>query len=523
MAAPVEKGQILAGKYRVERVLGEGGMGVVVAATDTQLERMVAIKFLLPEYAGHGEAAERFMREARAAVKIQSEHIARVIDVNKMDNGSPYMVMEHLQGGDLSQVLEKHGQLSVEDAVSYVIQACDAIAEAHSYGIVHRDLKPANLFLAKQPDGSSKVKVLDFGISKNTITAADGTDPSLTRTSSMMGSPLYMSPEQMRSTKDVDARTDIWALGVILYELLTARLPFDASSIPELSAKILLEDPDPVNRDDVPKALENIIQRALSKSPAQRFPTVAEFAVAISPYGGKRTRGNVERISRILSAAGMSDSVFSMPPTMPPASPDALDVTRIDGDSVGAASPHPHAGTVSQWGRTNGPEITQQKSGMGIWIGAAATTAALIGGGAYFSMSSGGPTEPSALAQPIASAGAATSEASGPVVEPVKPEADTRDSVIAEKSDAADEEAATAESQAPAVDETKAPTTPSDSTTTPTPTTPSGSTTTPTPAPKPVVRTPRPAKSPAARPVPQPAPKNSPKKTSLKDKFGSRK
>src|SRR5258708_827003 len=219
MSAPLTQGDILAGKYRVEQVLGKGGMGVVVAATDTQLERRVAIKFLLPEYAEHKEASQRFLREARAAVKIHSEHVARVIDVGTMENGAPYMVMEYLQGTDLAGTLDERVTLPVEEAVAYVLEACDAIAEAHSVGIVHRDLKPANLFLASQPDGSIKIKVLDFGISKAMMTTT-GMDPSLTRTTSMMGSPLYMSPEQMRSAKHVDPRTDVWALGVILYESL---------------------------------------------------------------------------------------------------------------------------------------------------------------------------------------------------------------------------------------------------------------------------------------------------------------
>ncbi len=511
MAAPVEKGQILAGKYRVERVLGEGGMGVVVAATDTQLERKVAIKFLLPEYAEHGEAGARFMREARAAVKIQSEHIARVIDVNKMENGSPYMVMEYLEGGDLSQIIEKRGPVPVADAVTYVIQACDAIAEAHSYGIVHRDLKPANLFLAKQPDGSSKVKVLDFGISKNTIAAADGTDPSLTRTSSMMGSPLYMSPEQMRSTKDVDARTDIWALGVILYELLTARLPFDASSIPELSAKILLEDPDPIQREDVPKALENIIQRTLSKNPSGRFPSVAEFSMAIAPYAGKRTRGNIERISRILSAAGMSESQFSMPPTMPPASPEELDVTRIGDETTGGAhSARAHSGTVGQWGRTNGPDTDEKKSsGAGVWIGVAAAAIALVGGGAFFVMSPAG--EPAAAA-PLTPTPANTGEATeaiepGPKVEPVRPDPAQAQNVAS--SDDNDDAKQDTPEETPVEPTTEATAPPSK--------VPVVS------KPKPVIAAPRPSPKAVATPAPKPAPRNSPKKSSLKDKFGSRK
>ncbi|HEU5073958.1 MAG TPA: protein kinase [Polyangiaceae bacterium] len=315
MGSPVEVGNILAGKYRVERTIGAGGMGVVVEATDTRLERRVAIKFLLPDYAEHGEAASRFMREARAAVKIKSDHTARVIDVGTMENGSPYMVMEYLEGADVAQILERDGVLSVEDAALYIIQACEAVAEAHSHGIVHRDLKPANLFLAQQPDGSLRIKVLDFGISKVADTQLEH---SLTRTSSMMGSPLYMSPEQMRSTRSVDLRTDIWALGVIFYEMVTGSLPFIANSVPELSAKVLLEAHEPLSsrRPDLPLALERVVTRALCKNASERYPSIAEFALELLPFAPHRARHNVERISKVLCAAGLSTSRFkaSVPP-----------------------------------------------------------------------------------------------------------------------------------------------------------------------------------------------------------------
>jgi serine/threonine-protein kinase len=284
VTTPLEPGRVLAGKYRVERQLGEGGMGVVIAATDIQLERRVAVKFLLPEYSAHEEAAKRFLREARAAVRIQSEHVARVIDVGTLETGAPYMVMEYLEGSDLSAVIEERGPLPVGEAVGHVLEACDAIAEAHSYGIVHRDLKPANLFLARQPDGSSRIKVLDFGISKAMMGSGSGIDHSLTRTSSLMGSPLYMSPEQMKSAKNVDPRTDIWALGVILYELLSGAPPFAAESIPELSAKILLEETAPMGavRSDVPPELEAVMRKALAKVPERRRPEVQQLISLIN-------------------------------------------------------------------------------------------------------------------------------------------------------------------------------------------------------------------------------------------------
>ncbi|HEY3500068.1 MAG TPA: serine/threonine-protein kinase, partial [Polyangiaceae bacterium] len=214
-------GQVLAGKYAVERVLGRGGMGVVVAAQHLQLFHHVAIKLMLPEVAANSEAVLRFVREARAVTRIKSEHVVRVSDVGTLDSGEPFMVMEYLEGADLGALLLQRGPLPIAEAAEYVLQACDAIAEAHALGIIHRDLKPPNLYLSRRADGSPVVKVLDFGISKAQTAAGDA----MTRTSALMGSPLYMSPEQMTSSRDVDPRSDIWSLGIILYKLVSGRLP----------------------------------------------------------------------------------------------------------------------------------------------------------------------------------------------------------------------------------------------------------------------------------------------------------
>jgi eukaryotic-like serine/threonine-protein kinase len=318
--AGVQPGDVLAGKYRVERVLGRGGMGVVVAAHHIQLDEKVALKFLLPEALGNAEAVARFAREARAAVKIKSEHVASVKDVGTLPNGAPYIVMEYLEGGDLATWLRQRGPLPIEQAVEFVLQACVAVADAHALGIVHRDLKPANLFCVRRSDGQLSIKVLDFGISKMTDTSSLASG-SGTRTSALMGSPFYMSPEQMRSSRDVDAQTDIWALGVILFELMSGRPAFQAETVTELAIKVANERTPSVRgfRPDVPSALEAILFKCLEKDRRRRYRNVAELAVALLEFAPKRAKASVERIAGIVQAAGLSASALELPPSPQPA------------------------------------------------------------------------------------------------------------------------------------------------------------------------------------------------------------
>jgi len=298
---PVTPGDVLVGKYRVDRLLGVGGMGVVVAATHLQLDQKVALKFMLPAGLAHPSLVERFAREARSAVRLRSDHVARVLDVGTLESGSPYMVMEYLEGNDLGAIIEKQGPMAVEMAVDCVLQACDAVAEAHSLGIVHRDLKPRNLFLTVRNDGRGLVKVLDFGISKDKAVS----DMSLTRTSEVIGSPNYMSPEQLKSSKGADERSDIWALGVILYELLTGQVPFPAESVTQLTAMVLTEMPRAVDQlqPQIPRELARTVERCLQKDPAMRFASVAELAAALQRFAPADTRELANRIARIASGS----------------------------------------------------------------------------------------------------------------------------------------------------------------------------------------------------------------------------
>ncbi len=285
-SSPVVLGEIIADKYQIEGVIGEGGMGVVVSAWHLGLRQRVAIKLLLADGGQIEQAAlERFQREARAAARIRSEHVCRVIDVGMLPAGTPYLVLEYLDGCDLADELTRRGKLPVEETLGYVLEACEALAEAHVAGIIHRDLKPANLFLSRRRDGSRCLKLLDFGVSKS-IEEGSLAQFSLTKTSAIVGSPLYMSPEQLNSAKDVDARTDIWALGALTYELIAGRPPFFGESIPQLVSQVLHNEPPTFKELGVnaPEGLEEVLRKAMNKPRDQRYPTVAAFAEALAPY-----------------------------------------------------------------------------------------------------------------------------------------------------------------------------------------------------------------------------------------------
>ena len=275
--APVLPGQVIGGKYEVEWTIGAGGMGVVVAAWHEVLRQRVAIKFPTPELRQASEPRERLIREARACARLRSEHAVRLLDVGTLDDGSPYVVMEYLSGRTLAERLREDGPLPVAEAVDTIIQVCEALEEAHLAGIVHRDLKPSNLFETQRFDGSRLVKVLDFGIAKSAALSGEA----LTSTRGVMGSPGYMAPEQLRSTRDVDARADIWSLGVTLHELITGELVPLGGELSRIE----------------PPALARVVRRCLEQDPARRFQTARELVAALASYGGSVSRGIALRLS----------------------------------------------------------------------------------------------------------------------------------------------------------------------------------------------------------------------------------
>ncbi|MEM6786612.1 MAG: serine/threonine-protein kinase [Myxococcota bacterium] len=307
LGANVRSGEVVNGKYRLQRVLASGGMGVVVKAHHLALDEPVAMKFLTPGERRNEASLVRFEREARAAFRLQSEHVCRIYDVGRHGE-LPFMVMEYLEGRDLGRILERQTPHATADAVGLVLQALEAVAEAHAHGIVHRDLKPENLFMARRPDGRPILKVLDFGLSKRHADAAadepGGRERTVTRTQQIMGTPEYMAPEQWMSARDVGPASDQWSLGVILYELLTGLQPFAEENVAQLCARVLRGEVEPIGsyRHDVPAALEAAVRRTLAKDPEERYPHLGAFAAAIAPFGhAPEAMVRQRRIERMLN------------------------------------------------------------------------------------------------------------------------------------------------------------------------------------------------------------------------------
>ena len=360
----VAVGDVIAGKYRVERVLGQGGMGMVVAATHIDLDQLVAIKFLLPAAAENTSAVERFAREARASAKLRSDNVVHVTDVGTFDSGEPFIVMEYLEGQDLGQLLRAGGALAIDDAVDYILQVCAALAEAHGAGIIHRALKPANLFLAERQDTAPVVKVVDFGISK--VTAAIPTGK-ITNTRDLMGSPLYMSPEQLSLSHAIDGRSDIWSLGIILYELVAGNPPFEDEGLPQLCTAVLVRPAPPIERADLAPGLAAVISKCLEKEAAGRYANVGELATALAEFAPERSAPTLARIHRLVEVTepttGAAGAASARSAKTPPVGREVVT--------------GPHGQTASPWAATEMKPASA--SGKRAWVVGAVVIAAVIG------------------------------------------------------------------------------------------------------------------------------------------------
>ena len=408
----IHEGSVLAGKYRVLRIIGTGGMGTVVAAHHIQLDERVALKFLLPSSIGNLEAVARFMREARTAFKIKSEHVARVTDVGQLENGSPYIVMEYLEGMDLADWLTTHGAMAIPQAVDFILQASEAIAEAHALGIVHRDLKPANLFCIQGSDGQPSIKVLDFGISK--VLNESAQMHAMTRTNGLVGSPLYMSPEHMKSSKSVDARTDIWSLGVILFQLVSGHPPFESEQVTELVLKVATEPATPLRTilPEAPEGLERVLMTCLEKDRERRYQTIGDLAQALLEFGSPESRASVDRIVRTLEMGGTTKAVSTL--------------ARSGTNPSMAAIPHPvMPHTLASW---NEPATSEAASPArarlaadGATVAITLATATILSFFVYYNLRPRPSAEPGTAASASASAATGPTPASPPPPAPAPP------------------------------------------------------------------------------------------------------
>lgn len=423
---PIQPGDVLLGKYRVERILGAGGMGAVVEATHLGLDQRVAMKFMLPHVADREGNIERFMREARAASKLRSEHVPKVLDFGTIEHSMPYLVMELLDGCDLAAMIRPTTPLDVAEVCEIGIQACEALSEAHARGIIHRDIKPANLFVTRRADGSPCLKVLDFGIAKQ-LSDVGALDPQgLTATDAMIGSPYYMSPEQLRSARDVDARSDIWSLGVTLYQALTRKRPYVAENLGALILCIVENPPVPPHdmRPDIPPALGNVLLKCLQRKPDDRFQNMFELASALAHFAPPRCHALLDRIQANCDPNGQRggprgalrslDILFDPNSLTPTPTPHGARADRPSADP--AALPAQLSKTNEPW---TGTHAGKRSHGAGRWVaivgaaalGGIATAVALQGG-------VGGSQAPAAAPPPAPSEQAA---AAAPVVTSAAP------------------------------------------------------------------------------------------------------
>jgi len=362
-------GDILDGKYRIVRLIGEGGMGAVYEGENTRIHRRVAIKVLHAGVAEQAEAVQRFEREAQAAGRIGSEHIVEVLDLGALPDGDRYLVMEFLDGDGLGTRIKDRGRLTPAELCPIAHQLMEGLAAAHGAGIIHRDLKPDNVFLLRQRGGQADfVKLLDFGISKFSQMSGDS-GFSMTRTGAVMGTPYYMAPEQAKGSREMDHRVDLYAAGVILYEALTGHVPFSADTFNELLFKIVLEEPKPLAQVDpsIDPGFAAIVTKAMARDPAHRFQDAREFQQALGAWGsgqGALLTSALRLLTQPLAASAMNQ----------PSSP-----------TLGTGTP----GTWSQTGPNldTGLDTIPKKSNAGLFVALGVAVLLVLGGGGFAAMS----------------------------------------------------------------------------------------------------------------------------------------
>jgi serine/threonine-protein kinase len=326
--ATFAKGEVLAGKYRIETVLGRGGMGHVFAAMHLELDQVVAIKVMHKDLLADADAVMRFGREAKAAAAMRGNHTARIFDVGKLDSGQPYMVMEHLEGRDLASLVDTGARIELADAFEWIAQACEAVAEAHDLGVVHRDIKPHNLFLTRDRNGRAVIKVLDFGLAKAFAPEKVGSMKETTRQGEFLGSPFYVSPEQA-SGKKVDHRTDVWSLGATLYHLVAGVPPFYAATSNLVCAMLLTEDFPPIitRRPDAPPALEALLRRCMTRDVNQRLGSVRamldELRALVAATRGSPSNPDIDSKRTVRMGSAPSWPNVPVTPLAPSSSPQA--------------------------------------------------------------------------------------------------------------------------------------------------------------------------------------------------------
>jgi serine/threonine-protein kinase len=317
---PLPRGE----SFQIGRVLGRGGMGTVVEATHAPSGRRMALKFLHDELKDHPTIPKRFMREVELATALTSAHVARTFGTERTPDGTTFMIMELLDGRDLCSLLRKERQLSPARAAGIVAQACEALEEAHARGIVHRDLKPENLFVGQAPGGADWVKVLDFGISKS-LQSNGERGPALTRVGTTVGTPEYMAPEQLRGAKDLDGTADVYSLGVVLYEALAGRRPFDAKDYEGLVRKICSETPTSLRqlRPDCPPVLVEVVERAMARDRKARLASARALREALEPFAtGRKSEGT-------LMFDPLEPGKLGAGPTSSPSNPGAVATARV--------------------------------------------------------------------------------------------------------------------------------------------------------------------------------------------------